>query len=98
MIMPASRRSPRAPASGFGSTAQATHTRLMDLMETATELREEFRPRWLDEYTPSRLRTGLGRLDAEYEFWRAMQARVQAMLADFREGDPPPLNTLRPPR
>jgi hypothetical protein len=84
----------------FGiETANATHTRLMDLMDIATELREEFRQRWLEEYTPYRLHTGLGRFSAEYEFWRAMQARVLAMVADFREGDPlPPLEALRPPR
>ncbi len=54
-----------------------SHGRLADLMEEMTEIRKQFRAAWLDENTDYRLGSALGRFDAEYEYWRALQIRFQ---------------------
>jgi hypothetical protein len=53
------------------------HSRIVDMMDECTELREQFKTLWLEEYTPYRLGSTLGRWDAEYELWRAMQQKLQ---------------------
>jgi hypothetical protein len=66
------------------------HARLADLMDALTELREPYRNAWLEEYTPYRLASALGRWDAEYEYWRRLQARFRAFLASYHAGEPLP--------
>jgi hexosaminidase len=66
------------------------HSRLVDLMDAITELRGVYRSEWLAEYTPYRLESALGRWDAEYEYWRRLQARLGAFSENSREGDPLP--------
>ncbi|HEV2382813.1 MAG TPA: glycoside hydrolase family 20 zincin-like fold domain-containing protein [Terriglobia bacterium] len=73
------------------------HSRIVDLMDASTELREEYRQEWLAEYTPYRLASALGRWDAEYEFWRQLQVRLTRFSNSSKEGDPlPPLESFAP--
>jgi len=66
------------------------HARLPDLMDAISQLRESYRQAWLQEYTPYRLASALGRWDAEYEYWRRLQARLRAFLASYHTGEPLP--------
>lgn len=71
------------------------HARLADLMDAITELREPYRDAWLQEYTPYRLGSALGRWDAEYECWRRLQARLRAFLGSYHSGETlPPLEAV----
>jgi hypothetical protein len=71
------------------------HSRIVDLMDAITELRPLYRAEWLDEYSPYRLASALGRWDAEYEYWRRCQQRLQQFSDSTHEGDVlPPLETL----
>lgn len=73
-----------------GWSSQVTyqdHSRLVDLMDAVTELRPAYRSEWLAEYTPYRLESALGRWDAEFEYWRRLQARLEAFSRSSREGD-----------
>jgi hypothetical protein len=66
-----------------------------DLMDEITELRRIYRANWLEEYTPYRLGKALGRWDAEYEFWRGLQARFRAFSRGYKSGEPlPPLDSI----
>ena len=56
-------------------------------MDTITELRAAYRSEWLAQYTPYRLESALGRWDAEFEYWRRLQARLEAFSQSSREGD-----------
>ncbi len=90
--------STRADAS-FWLSRQASarnHGRIGDLMDMITEMRAEYRRAWEQEYTPYRLGTALGRFDAEFEYWRRMQARIWELQRRFREGSAPRLEMLRP--
>lgn len=49
-------------------TSSKYHTRISDLLDEITELREKFRECWLYEYTPFRLGLALGKYDAEFQF------------------------------
>jgi hypothetical protein len=75
------------------------HGKLADLMEAITELKPQYERAWLEQYTTFRLAATLGRWDAEYEYWRVLQANLQNMLDSY---DParglPLLNTLLPVR
>lgn len=74
------------------------HSYLVDLMDSITELEREFKSQWLAEYRPYRLPSALGRWDAEYEYWRKLQARLARLSDSLHEGDPlPPLETLLEP-
>jgi signal transduction histidine kinase len=76
--------------------AARNHSRLADLMDGATTLREAYREAWLKEYTPWRMGSALGRWDAEYEYWRRLQARIWEMLDEFKDGQElPSLDRLR---
>ena len=66
------------------------HSRIVDLMDAISELREQYRQEWLAEYTPYRLASALGRWDAEYEFWRQLQVRLLRFSEGSRAGDPLP--------
>jgi hypothetical protein len=71
------------------------HSRLVDLMDAITELRQTYKSEWLAEYTPYRLASALGRWDAEYDYWQKLQVRLQAYSDDSRQGQIlPPLETL----
>jgi hexosaminidase len=71
------------------------HSRIVDLMDAISELREQYRQAWLAEYTPYRLASALGRWDAEYEFWRQLQARLIRFSETSKEGDAlPPFETV----
>jgi len=63
------------------------HSRLVDLMDAITELRAAYRSEWLAQYRPYRLESALGRWDAEFEYWRRLQARLEAFSQSSREGD-----------
>ena len=71
------------------------HSRLVDLMDAITELREAYRSAWLAEYTPYRLASAIGRWDAEYEYWRRLQSRLLEFSETSHEGDKlPPLESF----
>jgi hypothetical protein len=59
------------------------HGKLPDLMESITELKPQYAEAWLAEYTPYRLAAALGRWDAEYEYWRRLQANLFHLLDDY---------------
>jgi hypothetical protein len=76
--------------------ASRNHSRLADLMDECTALREAYREAWLKEYTPWRLGSALGRWDAEYEYWRRLQTRIWETLDGFKDGEEiPSLESLR---
>jgi hypothetical protein len=65
-------------------------------MDESTALREAYREAWLKEYTPWRMGSALGRWDAEYEYWRRLQARIWETLDGFKDGaEFPSLESLR---
>lgn len=66
--------------------AARNHSRLGDLMDTITELRETYRSLWLAEYRPFRLGTASGRFDAEYEYWRKLQANIWQIDREYKPG------------
>ena len=73
------------------------HSRFSDLMDTISGMREEYRLAWEAEYTSYRKQSALGRWDAEYEYWRSLQARIWEFMAQFKDHDPlPPLQSFRP--
>ena len=73
-------------------TGSQNHGLIQDLLDSITELRELYRQAWQSEYRSYRLGTALGRWDAEYEYWRSMQAKFQGLNA----GEPvPPLDRFR---
>jgi hypothetical protein len=66
-----------------------------DLMDEIAELRRIYGANWLAEYTPYRLGKALGRWDAEYEYWRGLQARFRTLGRESRRGEPiPPLESI----
>jgi hexosaminidase len=71
------------------------HSRIVDLMDAVTELRPLYRAEWLEEYSPYRLDSALGKWDAEYEYWRKFQQRLRQFSDSSHEGDLlPPLERL----
>ena len=66
--------------------ADRNHGRMGDLMDTITELRDIYRTMWLAEYTPYRLGSVLGRFDAEFEYWRKLQARTWEAERTYKPG------------
>ncbi len=81
----------------LGTEASArNHSRIADLMDFITELRGLYKTQWQAQYTDYRLGSALGRFDAEYEYWRAFQARLWEVKRTFQQGRPlPPLDSLR---
>ncbi|MDR3564044.1 MAG: hypothetical protein P4N59_21760, partial [Negativicutes bacterium] len=63
------------------------HSRLVDLMDSITELRHVYEADWLQEFTPYRLGSALGRWDAEYQYWRGAQQKLQEFDDNSHEGD-----------
>lgn len=71
------------------------HSKLEDLMDRITDLRPEYRAEWLQEYTPYRMGTALGRWDAEYQYWRGVQEKLNEFDASTKQGDLlPPLDSI----
>ncbi len=58
-----------------------------DLMDAATELREDYRAAWLAEYTPYRLGASLGKFDREYLYWYGFSRWLRRLESRFRDGD-----------
>jgi hexosaminidase len=81
----------------FRGASVVIHGRVADLMDAITTLRENYRSAWRAEYTDYRLGTVLGRWDAEYEYWRRLQARGLEIFEGFKDGDTlPSLEEIRP--
>jgi hexosaminidase len=73
------------------------HGKLPDLMETITELKPQYEQAWLAEYTSYRLAAALGRWDAEYEYWRRLQANLFHLLDNYNATRGlPPFDSLLP--
>jgi len=64
-------------------TSSQNHSRIADLLDETSELREAYRKAWLEEYRPYRLGTVLGRWDAEFEYWRQLQLRVNKAADEY---------------
>jgi hypothetical protein len=61
-------------------------------MDAIENLKPLYQAEWLAEYTPYRLGSALGRWDAEYDYWRRVQQRLQQFSDGTHEGDAlPPL-------
>jgi len=81
---------------GWESSSR-NHSRIMDLMDEVSDLQEAYRTAWLNEYTNHRLRSVMGRWNAEYEYWRRLQVRMWDVLHAFKDGDTlPSIEELRP--
>jgi hypothetical protein len=64
-------------------------------MDQITELRRDYRQAWLMEYTEYRMDSTLGRWDAEYQYWRELQAALRAFSEKLRDGQTlPPLESV----
>ena len=74
----------------LSDVASEMHGELEDLMDGITGLQPQYREAWLIQYTPYRLKTALGRWNAEYEVWRKMQARLQSFSESYHKGSPLP--------
>jgi hexosaminidase len=71
------------------------HSRVVDLMDRITDLKPAYRAAWLQEYTPYRLGSALGRWDAEYQYWRGVQEKLQEFDDSSHAGDIlPPLEKI----
>lgn len=80
-------------------TSFQDHGHAADLMDSITSLKEDYEQAWKQEWTNYRLGSALGRWDAEYEYWRSFQARIQDCTGRLKAGDPlPPLESFRPKR
>jgi len=72
-----------------------SHSPIVDLMDAITALRQHYRSAWLDEYTAYRLDSTLGRFDAEYQYWRRLQARLRSFARTAKDGSAlPPLESV----
>jgi hypothetical protein len=70
----------------FQGVSNETHSRCMDIMDALTETRRDYRRAWLEQYTPYRLGTALGRWEAEYLFWEHAQANFESVRTRFKTG------------
>ncbi len=71
------------------------HSYVTDLMDRITNLRPDYRAQWLAEYTPYRLGAALGRWNAEYDYWRAIQEKLTQFEDSVPSGQPlPPLDQV----
>jgi hypothetical protein len=71
----------------FSEINAQNHSRVEDLIDTAPELREDYRAAWLTEYTAYRLGTVMGKWDAEFQYWLDLQRRLNRFARHFRDGD-----------
>jgi hypothetical protein len=63
-----------------------THSRCMDMMDAFTQTRQNYREAWMEQYTPYRMGTALGRWDAEYLFWEHAQLNFESVRNGFKTG------------
>lgn len=71
---------------GIASQVPGSFT-VVDLLGAIAELRPKYRAEWLSEYTPYRLDSALGKWDGEYQYWRAVQEKLQDFSEASHEGD-----------
>jgi hexosaminidase len=64
-----------------------SHSRLVDLMDSITELQPLYRKEWLMEYTQYRTDSTLGRFDHEYQYWRGIQEKLMEFSDSTKQGD-----------
>lgn len=71
------------------------HSYVVDLMDRITNLKPAYKAAWLQEYTPYRLGSALGRWDAEYQYWRGVHEKLREFNDGSHEGDTlPPLDEV----
>ena len=71
------------------------HSYVTDLMDRITDLKPAYRAEWLEEYTPYRLGSALGRWDGEFEFWRKVHDKLRYFNDSTHEGSTlPPLEQV----
>jgi hypothetical protein len=71
------------------------HSYVTDLMDRIMDLKPSYRAEWLEEYTPYRMGSALGRWDAEYQYWRGVHEKLRHFNESTKPGDPlPPLNEV----
>jgi hypothetical protein len=71
------------------------HSYVVDLMDRIADLKSTYQAEWLDEYTPYRLGSALGRWDAEFQFWRNVHNKLLYFNDATHEGDTlPPLDEV----
>jgi hypothetical protein len=64
-------------------------------MDQISELRRDYRQAWLMEYTEYRMDSTLGRWDAEYQYWRELQATLRGFSGKLQDGQTlPPLEAV----
>jgi hypothetical protein len=63
------------------------HSYVTDLMDRITGLKPAYRAEWLEEYTPYRLGSALGRWDAEYQYWRGVHEKLRHFNESTKQGD-----------
>jgi len=78
-----------------GEIASHDHSRLADLMDAITGLREGYRQAWNEVYTPYRRGTILAKFDVEFQEWWNLQRRLNQFAGRFHDGDTlPPLDAF----
>src|SRR5437764_11625520 len=78
-------------------TSFQDHSHLADLMDTITSLKADYEKAWKQEWTAYRFASALGRWDAEYEYWRNLQASIREATHKYKAGETfPTLESLRP--
>ena len=71
------------------------HSYVVDLMDRITNLKPAYKEAWLQEYTPYRLGSALGRWDAEYQYWRGVHEKLRKFNDITHEGETlPPLEEV----
>jgi hypothetical protein len=64
-------------------------------MDRITNLQPAYQAEWLQQYTPYRLGSALGRWDSEYQYWRSVHEKLREFNDSSHEGDPlPPLQEV----
>lgn len=78
-----------------GGVTSQQHGKAADLMDMITALRPKYQQAWLAQYSAYRLGSALGRWDAEYEYWRQLQAKLQSFPGNYQvNSDLPPLQSV----
>jgi len=77
----------RAQLNGFvAETSAQQHGKVADLMDMISGLSPQYRQAWLGEYSNYRLESALGRWNAEYEYWRKLQTKIQLFPETYQSG------------
>jgi hexosaminidase len=71
------------------------HSYVVDLMDRIAGMRLAYQAEWMQEYTPYRMGSALGRWDSEYQYWRGVHDRLRHFDDSTHEGDVlPPLDQV----